>query len=155
MTFILIIICLKLVERLLICTVKMNDICNRLYEEGNKCSRTHIPEICLIARLVGFQKHEGHQCGNKKSWDKKPLPFMLFMLQQGYHRIGNDRRREMHDNINGQHKEHIPVLDFRLAILTHRIEHHKAADQKTDHQRNLGIGKLHAIVRMWYLYEHQ
>ena len=50
----------------------------------------------------------------------------------------------MHDYVDSQHQEHIPIRNSRIAVDRYGIHHHETAYQETDHNGKLG-GKIEEI----------
>lgn len=61
----------------------------------------------------------------------------------------------MHHYIYGQHREGLPVMDLRISVICHGVEHHETADQETDNYGQLGIDQFGIIVGSGNLDEHQ
>ena len=154
MTLILIIVVLQFLKGFFIRLVKIDYIGHRLYEKSYQCHNAHEPEISHIFRFVCTEENDGDDRRDKKSGNEHTVP-LITGLEQRYHRIGNDRCREMHDNVDGKHRKHIPIPYFRLIILAYGKEHHEAADKETHHDGKFGIDQFGTIVGLRYLYQHQ
>ena len=61
----------------------------------------------------------------------------------------------MNNDVDSQHRKHLPVPYVRRAILPHGVEHEEATEKETHDNRMFGTCELTAVVRLRQLDKHE